>query len=72
MSVIRAIIVDAARSFHVAPREIVGPGRTMRVCAARYAVMHKLNERGWSSVRIGQVLNRHHTTVLHGLGRLGR
>lgn len=61
---------NAAQAYGVSERDITGPGRTRHVCQARYAVMSALDDCGWSSVRIGKLLNRDHTTVLHGLNRL--
>lgn len=66
------VLRDAARSWNVSAEQILSPKRDIRTCAARWAVMHALDAMGWSSVKIGQYLNRDHTTVLHGLGRLSR
>jgi len=66
------IVRDAADMWNIMPERIFGPRRDSRTCAARWAVMAALDDLGWTSPRIGQYLNRHHTTVLHGLGRLNR
>lgn len=66
------VLRDAARAWNVPAEQILSPKRDMRTCAARWAVMHALDDMGWSSTKIGQFLNRDHTTVLHGLGRLSR
>ena len=66
------VIRDAARSWNVTEEQIMGKARCQRSCAARWSVMFALNDLGWSSVRIGQRLNRDHTTVLYALGRLNK
>lgn len=66
------VLRDAARSWNVPAEQILGRKRDLRTCAARWAVMHALDDLGWSSVKIGQYLNRDHTTILHGLGRLNK
>jgi chromosomal replication initiation ATPase DnaA len=63
---------NAAQAYGVHQDEITGRSRTRTVCQARYAVMCALDDCGWSSVRIGKLLNRDHTTILHGLDRLTR
>lgn len=66
------IVRDAANAWNIMPERILGPRRDSVTCAARWAVMAALDEMGWTSTRIGDYLGRHHTTVLHGLGRLSR
>lgn len=67
----RDIISDAAKIYGVPETHILGRDRRPRTVEARWAVMASLDDLGWSSCRIAQRLNKHHTTVLHGLGRLG-
>lgn len=69
---VQSIINEVADTFEVRPIDIIGASRKRRVCMARWCVMAKLYERGWSTPRIGQAVNRHHTTVLHAMGRLSR
>jgi chromosomal replication initiation ATPase DnaA len=63
----RARIADIATRHGVAPDEVMGSSRRATVSRARQAVMADLRARGWSSVKIGRLLHRHHTTVLHGI-----
>jgi len=64
------IIADAAILYGVSESDIVGPRRFKRIVEARWAVMASLDHMGWTTTRIGKRLNRDHTTILHGLGRL--
>ncbi len=66
------IVQDAARLWNISIDDILGPRRDQRACSARWAVMAALDDLGWSSTKIGNYLNRDHTTVLWGLGRLNR
>jgi chromosomal replication initiation ATPase DnaA len=52
--------------------EIKGRRRTARVVQARKALMLLLHEQGFSYPRIGAVLGRHHSTVIHGVRRMQR
>ena len=49
-----------------------GHSREARFAKARWEVMVALRDEGFSMPRIGRILNRDHTTVLHGLRRMGR
>jgi chromosomal replication initiation ATPase DnaA len=51
----------------VALDEVLGRRRTRRIVAARHNVMVALRARGWSTTRIGQILCRDHSTVVHAL-----
>ena len=46
-------------------------GRQRRHAPHRRRAARLLHRLGYSSTDIGYALNRHHTTVLHHLGRLG-
>lgn len=46
-----------------------GPSRDPAVCRARFAVMYAMRAHGLSLPAIGNVLRRHHTTILSGLRR---
>lgn len=67
----RQIIARIAKLHDVDPEDIVGPSRTPELCEARFCIMRELRTKGWSTPRIGRLLNRDHSTVLHGLRRLG-
>ena len=54
----------------VSRQDILGHNRRPHIVRARWQVMRELRDRGWSLTAIGDAMNRHHTTVLHGLRRL--
>lgn len=66
----REEIREVASAFGVHPCDIIGTGKTQRVYLARCAVIDRLHRRGWSSVKIGKALHRHHTSILYALGKL--
>lgn len=72
MSSAREIIQEVADAFGIRPIDITGVSRTRLNCMARWCVMARLSNKGWSTPRIGAVVNRHHTTVLNAMGRLSR
>jgi len=47
--------------------QLIGAQRHRGVVRARWAVMVALHRRGWSTVQIGRLMGRDHTTVMHGL-----
>jgi hypothetical protein len=63
---VRRIVEQATRIFALGPNEICGPRRPSYVTMARNAVYLVAYEAGWSSVRIGGIVGRDHSTVLHG------
>lgn len=65
------ILAHTARLYDVNVEDIVGPSRLRRICEARWATMRAMEARGLSTTRIGQLLNRDHSTVVHGLRRAG-
>lgn len=67
----REIIDRIAKLHDVEPVEVLGPSRLPELCEARRAIMRELRARGWSTPRIGRLLNRDHSTVVHGLRRAG-
>jgi chromosomal replication initiation ATPase DnaA len=69
------------RRFAVSPREILtavqlatgatmsglrGPNRSPHLARARWVAVHLLTRLGLSSVAVGDLLNRDHTTILYG------
>lgn len=65
----RQIIAQVAKLHDLTPDIITGPSRLSDHCAARFQVMHELDAKGMSASAIGRILNRDHSTVLHGLRR---
>lgn len=68
---IRQYAQEAAERHGVTADAILGRNCKRRVAHARFEVMRHLRADGFTVGQIGRWLNRHHSTVLHGLGRLG-
>lgn len=63
---VRRIVEQATRIFALGPNEICGPRRLAYVTMARNAVYLVAWDTGWSTPSIGRIVNRDHSTVLHG------
>jgi len=55
---------EAERMFEVSSAAILDRGRVRRVVLARQAVMWALRDAGWTTVAIGVLFGRDHTTVI--------
>ena len=64
----RDVVASVASAFGQGAREIMSASRRRDVVAARAAIATILREAGYSLSRIGRVLKRDHTTVMHCLG----
>jgi hypothetical protein len=66
------VIQTVANKTGLAVREITGKGRHKALVRARWEVFAQLRKLGYSLPYIGRVCGgRDHTTVLHGLRRMG-
>jgi hypothetical protein len=65
----RAVIEEIAALRGVDPNKIANPCRAPKVYRARIEVAKRLSDRGYSTTRIGQMLNHDHTTIVFYLGR---
>ena len=65
----RDIIMKIAELRGADPRLIVGKCRKKKIFRARIEVTKRLADRGYSSTRIGKILNHDHTTIVFYLGR---
>lgn len=65
------LVREAAEPYGFTPDELIAVDGACRFerAQARWAVMWALRQRGLSTTRIGMVLRRDHSTVLHGLRR---
>lgn len=70
-AMVRNYAREAGSPLGVSVNEVLGRQRFKNMVAARKEVMRRLWEDGFSTPEIGFMLDRDHTTVLHGLGRLG-
>ena len=67
MTSMRAIVDASAAAFDVTPAEVLGAGRNRSVVLARQTAMLLARRHTRASLlRIGMLLRRDHTTVLHG------
>ena len=62
----KAIIRNVAEATGTTVAQLKGPTRTRHIATARMLAYHKLGQTGLSTTRIGELFNRHHTTVIHG------
>jgi chromosomal replication initiator protein len=63
------VLENIAEEYGVSVEEITGPRRSPYIYNARIAAIRDLKSIGMSSVEIGRLLNRDHTTILHALKR---
>lgn len=63
------VMARVAALHNVTVEDIVGPSRSRQICEARWAAMRELRLSGKSTPWIGRLLNRDHSTVVHGLRR---
>lgn len=63
------IIANTAMRFGVSSSDLAGPSRKRPIANARQDAMLHLHQQGWSYASIGRLLNRNHTTVMHGVAR---
>lgn len=69
---VRQIQNEEAERAGLSVAEMLGPCRQPRYVGARNRAIFRASELGLSTTQIGRLFNRHHTTVLHALGRLSR
>ena len=65
---VTSLIVEAARVFEVKPEDLVGRRRKKMYTYPRFALFKALRARGHSFPRIGLWMDRHHTTIMAGVG----
>jgi chromosomal replication initiator protein len=68
---LEAILNSAADYFGLSVTELTGRNRSARVATPRQIIMYVMREEiGASLPQIGQILDRDHTTVMHGIERI--
>ena len=82
MTRVKAILADVCEERGVGIKDLLGRSRgSKHIVQARHAAIRRVAEhvgwdpancsnKQWSSVTIGRLFNRHHTTILSVLGRL--
>ena len=66
-----AIVQSIAARHFVSVERLRGPEKGQWVYAARQAAARALDKQGLTSAEIGRLLNRHQTTILNMLGKIG-
>jgi chromosomal replication initiator protein len=70
---VRAVIAGVAAHYGLSFADMAGPLRARRFSRPRHIAMYLAREKtGKSLPLIGQRINRHHTSVLHGLRAVRR
>jgi chromosomal replication initiation ATPase DnaA len=69
---IRTIIREVAKITGIPQDDILSPKRDRATARARQMVMWKAHREGHSLTQIGNVLDRDHTSVLHGIRIINR
>lgn len=64
-----AFVVSAALAFGVSAWLLVGRDRSARVSRARHACWSAMLDAGYTSVHVGRMFGRDHTTILDGAKR---
>ena len=62
-------IKKAGELFYIQPRDLVGSARFSFLLPARFAAYKALRLRGWSYPMIGKLMNRDHSSIIHGVKR---
>ena len=63
--------IDAIAQEHgYTVEDILGPSRLKRLVAVRRLCILMLRDRAFSTVEIGRIMNRCHTTIVHALNKV--
>lgn len=66
----RDILLEEARLHQVTPADLIAYNRTPMLLPIRWRVYWRMrNEKGASYPQIGQIMNRTHSAVIHGVRR---
>jgi chromosomal replication initiation ATPase DnaA len=69
MLINEAMVQKASELFKVHPRDLISTYRFNFIVRARFAMYLALRQRGWSYPKIGRLLKRDHSSVVHGVKR---
>lgn len=59
------LIQDLAEQHRVTVRDLLGPSKEERLVFVRAKIAHALRRHGYSFPRIGRVMKRDHTSIVH-------
>lgn len=62
-----SIMASVAYSSGLSVGDIRGKSRASKIVSCRWDVVRTLYDKGYGLSEIARLINRHHTTVLHGL-----
>lgn len=65
------IVDSTSKYYHIKKEEIMGNKRTKNIARARQVAMYLMREiLGYSHLKIGKYLDKHHTTVMYGINEI--
>ncbi len=64
-----SIVASVGRDFGLSLEDMIGAGRNRHMAKARFIAYRLLRNLGLSTPHIGRILDKDHTTVMHGLQR---
>lgn len=65
----RLVVERACRTHGITVEDLRSPSRSPRLVEIRHEIMAELRDAGWTLGKIGWLVGRDHTTVLHGVTR---
>ena len=65
-----AAINEIAQEHGYTVEDILGPSRLKRLVAVRRLCILMFRDRGFSTLEIGRIMNRCHTTIVHALNKV--
>lgn len=66
----RSIVEQIAGRYSIGVRELMSSDRSRRLIRPRWHAYFALREAGFSYPAIGEIMNRDHSTVMHGIRKL--
>ena len=66
---VAVLLLRVAERFQVSPAEILGPSRQERFVKPRWLACAAFSHLGYSTTRIGEIINHDHSTVINALKR---
>ena len=70
MNEARRIVESAAHEHRLPVAELIGPGQDRHLCRVRAGAMAQLRRQGCFVEMIGELVGRHHSTVIYWLRRV--
>ena len=65
------VMATVVQAHNVTMDELLGPCRKQELVFARQSAYYLLRKLGWKWTEIGRTMNRHHSTVISGVNRIG-